>query len=89
MAPSRRTPGLAIAALVLAILAFVAWPIGWLMAPPAVVLGHLAKRRIERDSALEGAPLAIIALVLGYVYLGLLALLVGFFGMVGLVVTSP
>lgn len=89
MSESRRTPGTAIAALVLAILSFVAWPVGWLLAPPAVIVGHVARHRIERDPGLEGAPLAVIALVLGYVYLGLLAVLVGFFGMVGLVAVSP
>lgn len=89
MNETRHTPGSAIAALVLAILAFVAWPVGWLLAPPAVIIGHVAKSRIERDPGLDGAPLAVIALVLGYVYLGLLAVLVGFFGMVGLVAVSP
>lgn len=83
MAADRRTPGTAIAALVLALLAFLAWPVGWLLAPPAVVIGHVAKAQIERDRALEGASLAIIALVLGYCYLGLVAMLAFFFGTIG------
>lgn len=88
MAAGRHTPGTAIAALVLAILAFVAWPVGLFAALPAIVLGHVAKSRIERDASLEGAPLALIALVLGYLYLGTLAVLVGFFGFIGLLAFS-
>lgn len=88
MAAGRHTPGIAIAALVLAITAFVVWPVGFLLALPAVVLGHVGKAQIESDPALEGAPLAVIALVIGYVYLGTLVVLVGFFGFIGLLAFS-
>lgn len=88
MTAGRRTPGIAIAALVLAIMAFVVWPVGLLMALPALVLGHVGKAQIESDPSLEGAPLAVIALVIGYVYLGTLVVLVGFFGFVGLLAFS-
>lgn len=84
MSKGATTPGTAIAALVLAILAFVVWPVGLFVAVPAIILGHVSKAQIERDDALDGAPLAVIAMVLGYVYLGTLAVLVGFFGLVGL-----
>lgn len=84
MAAGRTTPGIAIAALVLSILAFVVWPVGFLIVLPALVLGHVAKAKIESDASLEGAPLAVIALVLGYVYLGTFFVIVGLFGFVGL-----
>ena len=88
MTAGRSTPGIAIAALVLALMAFIVWPVGLLMALPALVLGHVGKAQIESDPGLEGAPLAVIALVLGYIYLGTLVVLVGFFGFVGLLAFS-
>ena len=64
-----RTSGLAIASLVLAV---VLGPFGIL---PAVVCGHLALRRIERDPSLTGRGLALAGLIAGYSILGLTILL--------------
>jgi len=60
-----RTSGLAIASLVLAV---VLGPFGIV---PAVVCGHLALRRIERDPSLTGRGLALAGLIAGYSILGL------------------
>lgn len=60
-----RTSGLAIASIVLAV---VLGPFGIL---PAVICGHLALRRIERDPSLTGRGLALAGLIAGYSILGL------------------
>lgn len=60
-----KTSGLAIASLVLAV---ALGPFGIL---PAVVCGHLALRRIERDTSLRGRGLALAGLIAGYSILGL------------------
>jgi hypothetical protein len=64
-----KTSSLAIASLVLAV---VLGPFGIL---PAVVCGHLALRRIERDPSLTGRGLALAGLIAGYSILGLTILL--------------
>ncbi|MHC4511292.1 MAG: DUF4190 domain-containing protein [Planctomycetota bacterium] len=60
-----RTSGLAIASLVLAL---ALGPFGIL---PAVICGHLALRRIERNSKLTGRGLALAGLIAGYSIFGL------------------
>lgn len=60
-----RTSGLAIASIVLAV---VLGPFGIV---PAVVCGHVALRRIERDPSLTGRGLALAGLIAGYSILGL------------------
>ncbi len=59
-----RTSGLAIASIVLAV---VLGPFGIV---PAVVCGHLALRRIERDPSLTGRGLAVAGVIIGYTMLG-------------------
>jgi len=60
-----RTCGLAIASLILAL---ALGPVGFI---PAVVCGHIALRRIERDSRLAGRGLALAGLIAAYSILGL------------------
>lgn len=60
-----QTPGLAIAALVLAL------ALGPLGSIPAVICGHLALRKIRKEPALGGRGLALAGLIIGYVVLGL------------------
>ena len=68
MAPS--TNGLAIAALVLGIVC-----VYWVTSILAIIFGHIALSQI-RVSGQRGRGLAIAGLVLGYAWLGLLALLI-------------
>ena len=60
-----RTSGLAIASLVLAL---ALGPLGFL---PAVICGHLALRKIEKDVSLRGRGLALAGLIAGYSIFGL------------------
>ena len=60
-----RTSGLAIASIVLAL---ALGPFGVL---PAVICGHVALRKIERDRSLRGRGLALAGLIAGYSILGL------------------
>jgi hypothetical protein len=60
-----RTCGLAVASLILAL---ALGPIGFI---PAVVCGHIALRRIERDPHLSGKGLALAGLIAAYTILGL------------------
>lgn len=59
-----RTSGLAIASLVLSLVI----PIGCI---PAIVCGHIALRKIEKDAMIQGRGLALAGLIIGYVVLGL------------------
>ncbi|MGB2809701.1 MAG: DUF4190 domain-containing protein [Sedimentisphaerales bacterium] len=59
-----RTSGLAIASLVLSLVI----PVGCI---PAIVCGHIALRKIEKDTMLQGRGLALAGLIIGYVVLGL------------------
>jgi len=59
-----KTSGLAIASLVLSLVI----PIGCI---PAIVCGHIALRKIEKDAMLQGRGLALAGLIIGYVILGL------------------
>jgi Domain of unknown function (DUF4190)/DUF1707 SHOCT-like domain len=64
----RRTNGMAVAAMVCGIAQFFGF---WLLGTiPAVVLGHLARRRI-RQTGEQGDGMALAGLILGYVGLGL------------------
>lgn len=60
-----RTSGLAIASLVFALLE----PFGSI---PAIICGHLALRKIEKESVLKGRGLALAGLIVGYTALGLI-----------------
>ena len=57
-----RTSGLAIASLVLSL----AIPFGCI---PAIVCGHIALRKIEKDAMIQGRGLALAGLIIGYVVL--------------------
>jgi hypothetical protein len=59
-----RTSGLAIASLVLSLV----MPIGCIS---AIVCGHIALRKIEKDAMIQGRGLALAGLIIGYVILGL------------------
>jgi len=59
-----RTSGLAIASLVFSV-------VGPITCIPAIICGHLALRRIQKDPMLRGHGLALAGLVIGYVVLGL------------------
>ncbi len=64
----RRTDGMAIAAMVCGIAQFFGF---WLLGTiPAIVLGHIARRRI-RQTGEQGDGMALAGLILGYVGLGL------------------
>ncbi|MHC4282175.1 MAG: DUF4190 domain-containing protein [Planctomycetota bacterium] len=65
-----RTSGLAIASLVLSLLI----PFGCI---PAIVCGHIALRKIEKDAMVQGRGLALAALIIGYVVLALFVVLFG------------
>jgi len=64
-AEPQRTSGLAIASLVLAL------ALGPLGCIPAVICGHLALRRMNREPSLAGRGLALAGLIVGYIVLGL------------------
>jgi len=56
----------------LAIISLVAGILGWTLLPflgsiAAIVTGHMARKEIRRDPALDGDVMAIIGLVLGWV----------------------
>ena len=58
-----RTSGLAIASLVFSLVG----PIGCI---PAVICGHLALRKIQKEVAVQGRGLALAGLIIGYIVLG-------------------
>jgi hypothetical protein len=63
-----RTSGLALASLIFSLIV----PIGCI---PAIICGHLALRRIEKQHAVRGRGLALAGTVIGYVVVGLSAIL--------------
>jgi hypothetical protein len=69
-AEPRETSGLAIASLVLAL------ALGPLGCIPAVICGHLALRRMNREAGLAGRGLALAGLIVGYIVLGFSLVLV-------------
>ena len=66
-AAAPKTPRLAIASLVLGILSILGASL--LIVPTflAIVFGHIAYSRIQKDRSLGGAPIAVVGFVLGYV----------------------
>jgi len=75
-----KTPGLAIASLVLGIISLLGAAVFILPTILAIVFGHVAYARIQKDRGLTGAGLAVAGFVLGYVsiffaifWLGMLA----------------
>lgn len=64
---------LAIVSLIFGIGSFVLLPFGPLASLPAVITGHIARSQIVRRSE-RGAQVALWALILGYINLGLAAL---------------
>ena len=70
--PQQRTNGTAVGSLVCGIASFLGfWLVGSI---PAVVLGHMSRRQI-RQTGEQGAGMATAGLVLGYIGIGLTALL--------------
>ncbi len=70
--PQQRTNGTAVGSLVCGIAGFIGF---WLLGSiPAVVLGHMSRRQI-RQTGEQGAGMAMAGLVLGYIGIGLAALL--------------
>lgn len=62
--PARQvTDGFAIVALVLAMLSLIFGP---LTSVPAIIVGHVASRRIRKNPALQGHGLALTGLIVGY-----------------------
>ena len=63
----RSTPGLAVASLVLGIISMLGASILIIPTILAIVFGHIAYSRIQKDRRLDGAGIAIAGFVLGYV----------------------
>lgn len=59
-----RTSGLAIASLVFSLVI----PVGCI---PAIICGHIALRKTEKDATVQGRRLALAGLIIGYIVLGL------------------
>ena len=68
-----RTSGLAIASLVLSILSVVIGPLGCI---PGIVCGHIGRRQIKKDPAIQGAGIATAGLIIGYIFLVLFVIVV-------------
>ncbi len=68
-----QTSGLAIASLVLSIFSIVLGPLGCI---PGIICGHLAKSKMKKDPAVQGAGLAQAGLIVGYTFLGIFALVI-------------
>jgi len=71
-----RTSGLAIASLALSILSAVIGPLGCI---PGIVCGHIARRQIKKDPAIQGAGIATAGLIIGYIFLVLFVIVVFMF----------
>ena len=85
MSESYNKNGLAVTSLVLGLAGFIAGP---LAAVPAVILGHVALSKINRDGA-AGKGLAITGLVLGYGIITLTIIFVLIITMFGVAVIQP
>ena len=77
-APVPRTEPLAIWSLVLGILSLVCC--GFILGIPAVVCGHLALSKLQKEPQLQGKGLAIAGLVIGYIAIAFWLIYVVFFG---------
>jgi len=73
-----RTSGLAIASLTLSVLSAVIGPLGCI---PGIVCGHIARRQIKKDPAIQGAGMAIAGLIIGYIFLVLFVIVVLMFSL--------
>ena len=71
-----RTSGLAIASLALSVLSSVIGPLGCI---PGIVCGHIARRQIKKDPAIQGAGIATAGLIIGYIFLVLFVIVVFMF----------
>ena len=70
--------GMAIAALVLGILAFLTLTVGFIPAILAIIFGAIAKKRAKYEpETFGGKKMATAGLILGIVYLGLLVIILG------------
>lgn len=74
--PQQRTPGNAVASLVLGIVGLVLCPI--ICSVLAIIFGQQARQQIERDPGLTGAGLATAGYIMGIVGLALYGLLILF-----------
>src|SRR4030042_3864589 len=80
IAPSRRTDGFCVAALVLGILAWVIPFAGILLAILAIIFGSIGIKRVNRNpNFLTGTGLAVAGLVLGVVGIGIAILFISIF----------
>lgn len=77
--PARpRTSGLGVTALVLGIVSFAFWILGFVTAPLALALGAAGRRRIDADPGRWGGKgMATAGLALGAVWMGLATLIIG------------
>lgn len=73
-APSTKTNGLAIAALVLALIGFTSC----ITAPIGAILGHVARKQI-RETGEQGEGMAKAAIIIGWILTGLMLLLIAFY----------
>jgi hypothetical protein len=76
MSSGKPKQGLAVTSLVLGILSLVTLPVvlGAVLGPPAVITGHLARRRVRRaPEQYAGKRLAMAGLILGYLSVALVA----------------
>ena len=60
----RQTSSLAVVSLVSGILGWIVLP--WIGSLVAIITGHMARKEIRRDPALDGDVMAVIGLVLGW-----------------------
>jgi uncharacterized membrane protein len=70
------TSGLAIASLALSVLSAVIGPLGCI---PGIVCGHIARRQIKKDPAIQGDGIATAGLIIGYIFLVLFVIVVFMF----------
>jgi hypothetical protein len=71
-----QTPGLAIASLICGILGLFLCSI--FTAIPAIITGHMARRRIKENPTLNGAGIALSGLILGYIASALFLIIIPF-----------